>query len=83
MSCTFVDLQLAQERVAQDEVHVLRLKKAIRRLSHCGHRTEQGEHLLRIFENTLLQHRAECDRVRAELASTGRSYSYVDIATSD
>jgi hypothetical protein len=65
-------LAMAERHVTQGEEHVRRQRELVRHLATHGHDTGQAEELLVEFERMLVLHKADRDRVRAELARAAR-----------
>ena len=63
-------LALAEKHVAQGEQHLARQRKVLETLARDGHDTATAADLLRTLEATQALHRAERDRLRAELRAT-------------
>lgn len=61
-------LQAAEEHVANGERQIARHSELISTLERAGHDTTSATALLRELEQTQIQHVAERDRLRAELA---------------
>ena len=64
------EMETARLRVAEGERHVSLQRQIIDHLQEIGGSTELAEQLLTEFQQTLRRHRANQDRIEAELKSS-------------